>query len=48
MLAYLGVVLTQQIWKKNSQKKHTIPIAHNKTKFEHAKEHFKSVNVLNL
>ena len=34
--------------KLRSQQKHAIRIVHNKTKFEHTKELFKSVSVLNL
>ena len=34
--------------KLRSQQKHAIRIVHNKTKFEHTKEHFKSANLLNL
>ena len=34
--------------KLRSQQKHAIRIVHNKTKFEHTKELFKSTNVLNL
>ena len=43
-----GSTYPSNLEKLRSQQKHTIPIVHNKTKFEHAKEHFKSVNVLNL
>ena len=34
--------------KLRSQQKHAIRIVHNKTKFEHTKELFKSANLLNL
>ena len=34
--------------KLHSQQKHAIRIVHNKAKFEHTKELFKSANVLNL
>ena len=47
ILAWDSTYLTN-LKKLRSQQKHTIRIVHNKTKFEHTKELFKSANVLNL
>ena len=46
-LAWGSTYLTN-LKKLRSQQKHAIRIVHNKTKFEHTKELFKSVSVLNL
>ena len=46
-LAWDSTYLTN-LKKLRSQQKQTIRIVHNKTKFEHIKELFKSANVLNL
>ena len=46
-LAWGGTYLTN-LKKLRSQQKHAIRIVHDKTKFEHTKELFKSASVLNL
>ena len=43
-----GSVYLANLKKLRSQQKHAIWTVHNKTKFEHTKELFKSANVLNL
>ena len=44
----LGITYLTNLKKLRSQQKHAIRIVHNKTKFEHTKELFKSASVLNL
>ena len=44
----MGSTYPTNLKKLRSQQKHAIRMVHNKTKFEHAKELFKSATVLNL